>query len=75
MNNKIKAKITIDKKTQILPNTGFYFTAAEEKECNKVFCFYAFDDASKTQVIAYIPKELVLAEIKENNILNREQEQ
>ncbi len=63
----IQAKLVFKKKTYVLPKTGFYFTSAEKKEEDKVFCLYAFDEADN-QILAYIPKQVIFDTIAKYNL-------
>jgi hypothetical protein len=60
VNWKIKGK-------KINPTSqGFYFAWNEPKERDKIFIFYAFDYETKQEIVAYIPKSLVLKELEES---------
>ena len=65
--DKPEIHLTINGKKQKLLETGFYFAHNEEKLQDRVFVLYGICNQKK-RFLAYIPRELFFAEVKEHNI-------
>jgi hypothetical protein len=66
--NKAEIDLTLNGKKQKLKETGFYFVHDEKKLHDRIFVLYGVCNQNKDGILAYIPRKLFFAEVKEHNI-------